>query len=89
MEFDIGNKTTQAVDSVSIKVLGGTFTLVELVLGTDQTAEDAVQTIRDVPAERWFVIVAENEVENRDTLALIDDDLEFHIHAMGRFQKEA
>jgi len=89
MELEIGDRITQAVEPFSIQVLGGTFTVAHLVLEPGTTVSGATQKLRAVPAEQWFVMVSDDEHTQPDSLAVIDDSLEFQVFALGRFRKGA
>jgi hypothetical protein len=77
------------VEPFQLRVLGGNFTVSELVLDVGEPQEAFMSHLRDIPADRWFVMVAEEEREDsQDTLAVIDDNFEFQIYAVGTFVNE-
>lgn len=75
------NRTT--VEPFKLGVLGGTFTVAEVILADGQSEEDAINLIHSTPADRWFVILADSEGTTRDVLALIDDEYEFRFVGTG------
>ena len=83
MSTDNTPKTHHPVDSFSVKVLGGTFRVNELLLGENESSQQVSAAITTTPEERWFVMVAEESEENRDALAVIDDQMEFQLMAYG------
>lgn len=77
------------VEPFRLQVLGGSFTVSELVLNEGEPQEAVMAHLREIPADRWFVMVAEEEREDSsDTLAVIDDNFEFKIYAVGTFVNE-
>ena len=77
------------MESFDVKVLGGTFTVQELIRQEVSGQVPSLEFIRTVPPDRWFVMLDENlSGDQRDTLALTDDDFEFQIMASGNFQGE-
>lgn len=76
-----------AVERFRLAVVGGTFTVAEVVLAPGQSAAQAVASIRAEPAERWLVMAAD-AAAGKDALALIDDAYECQIIALGSLQPE-
>ncbi len=77
------------MDSFDVKVLGGVFTVHELVDAEVTGQKPTLEFIRTVTPDRWFVMLDEKiSGDQRDTLALIDDNFEFQIMASGNFQGE-
>ncbi len=77
-----------AVERFPLAVVGGTFTVAEVLLGPGQTPLQAVASIRGEPAERWLVMAAAEHGEGADALALINDAYECQVVALGRLQAE-
>ena len=88
MAIDLDTLNLSEVESFPIKVLGGTFTVNEVVAEEGTPPEEAASKIKELPSERWFVLLAETGDSQKDTLALIDDDVEFLVFATGVFQGE-
>jgi hypothetical protein len=44
--------------------------------------------IRETPADRWFVILADSEGTTQDVLALIDDEYEFMFVGLGTLEND-
>ena len=75
------------MDSFDIKVLGGNFKVEELLPQEGQTEEEVREHIKTVTQDRWFVLLDDELTEDeRDTLAVVDDDFEFQVVAAGQFQ---
>ena len=81
-------QTYKSVESFNVKVLGGTFYVSEVNLENGQLAQDLVRTIREIPEDRWFVMASDDDTDHLDSLAIIDDDLEFRIYARGHLEQE-
>lgn len=79
----IEDKKRATVEQFRLGILGGTFTVMEVIIEDDQTAEDALNLIQSTASERWFVILADSEGTTQDVLALIDDEYEFQFVALG------
>lgn len=77
-----------AVEAFKLGVLGGTFTVTDVILADDQTQEDALNLIHSTPADRWFVILADSEGTTQDVLALIDEDYEFRFVGLGTLDND-
>ena len=77
-----------AVESFSIKVLGGSFHVSEVCLTETETAQQIVKIIQELPEDRWFVMASDDESDHMDSLAVIDDDLEFRIYARGHLEQD-
>jgi len=73
----------------TIKVLGGQFTVHEVISQDQSNPAEAIGRMLSVPAERWFVVLDERwDGQPRDALALIDDQFEFQTVATGVFEGE-
>jgi len=71
----------------TIRVMGGQFTVREILSGQNRSAEQMVGFMLTVPPERWFVTLDESgDSGMRDALALIDDQFAFQTLATGTFQ---
>ena len=86
--MDIGNKTRVKVTPFQLRVLGGMFTVEEFVMEEGQSKDEFHKHVKSIPSDRWFVMLAEDDEQAPDTLAIIDDDFEFQIYAVGSFQNE-
>ena len=77
------------MEPFTIQVLGGQFTVEKIVPQPGQNEDDAGRAMRELPPERWFVVLDEPpDGDPVDALALIDDDLEFQTLATGTFKGE-
>ena len=77
------------IEPFQLRVLGGSFTVSKLVLDEDEPQDAFLSHLREIPPDRWFVMVAEEEGEDAsDTLAVIDDNFQFQIYAVGTFVNE-
>ena len=77
----------QPMQPFTIKVLGGQFTVHQIVQQSEQSLSDTINMMLTVPAERWFVVLDDPLGDNpRDALALIDDELAFQNMATGVFE---
>lgn len=81
------SKHPRTVPSFTVDVLGGRFTVKHVLHRPDEAHEDVVSAIKALPPDRWFVMVAEDARASQDALALIDDDLEFQVYALGVLQQ--
>ena len=81
-------QTYKSVESFNVKVLGGTFYVSEVNLENGQMPQDLVRAIREIPEDRWFVMASDDDSDHLDSLAIIDDDLEFRIYARGHLEQE-
>jgi len=86
--MDIGKKSRVPIKPFQLPVLGGTFTIQEFVMDRNQSRDEFGKFIKNIPSDRWFVMLAEEDESGPDTLAVIDDQFEFQIHAVGSFQHE-
>ena len=77
-----------AVEAFKLGVLGGTFTVTDVILVDGQTQEDALNLIHSTSADRWFVILADSEGTTQDVLALIDEDYEFRFVGLGTLDND-
>ena len=75
------------MESLDVQVLGGTFTVLEIISQENQTEDQIRDILQSVPPDRWFVMLDEEIAgDQKDTLALIDDNFEFLILAAGKFE---
>lgn len=73
----------------TIKVLGGSFTVHEIVPQDHQDPAETISMMLSIPAERWFVVLDDPLGDHpRDALALIDDQFSFQTMATGVFEGE-
>ncbi len=86
MDDTYQDKNREIVEPIELGVLGGTFTVKEVIVEPGQTKDGVVQFISDTPSDRWFVILAETEGTTQDVLALIDDEYEFQFIGLGTLQ---
>jgi hypothetical protein len=83
MSIDAHSKRPQSVPSLTVKVLGGTFHVSQILLEPQESRESVLAILRQTEADRWFVMVSDNGGDAQDALAMIDDRLEFQIYAQG------
>ena len=76
------------VPDFPVKVLGGTFTVRQVLHGQWESRDDVLSVLRATPADRWFVMVSDDEVGQQDSLAMLDDDLEIQIYALGVLRQD-
>lgn len=88
MTAPIEDSNRVAVEPFQLGVLGGTFTVTEVILANGQTQEDALILIHSTPGDRWFVILADSEGTTQDVLALIDDEYEFRFVGLGTLEND-
>ena len=88
MTAAIEDSNRVAVEPFKLGVLGGIFTVTEIILADSQTQEDALELIHSTPADRWFVILADSEGTTQDVLALIDDEYEFRFVGLGTLDND-
>jgi hypothetical protein len=82
-------KVTPPMQPFTIRVLGGQFTVLEIVPRDDRSPAELIDLMLSIPPERWFVVLDEDsEMRPRDALALIDDEFQFQTLAVGTFQGE-
>ena len=81
------NRNSKSVSPFSVEVLGGSFTVQEILLEDGQDPNEQVATIKATPEDRWFVMVSEDAASPQDSLAMIDDNLNFHVYALGQLNK--
>ena len=86
--MEIGKKTRVKITPFQLRVLGGIFTVEEFVMEKGQSKDEFQKQMRGIPSDRWFVMLAEDDEKTPDTLAIIDDEFEFQIYAVGSFQNE-
>jgi len=82
------NPEFRAVESFSIKVLGGTFHVSEVSLEVAASAAERIRILRELPEDRWFVMASDDDSDHLDSLAIIDDDMEFRIYARGHLEQD-
>ena len=76
------------VDQFRLPVIGGTFTVAEVLLAPGQDAGQALETIRSQPVERWLVLTAPGHVQGEDAIALINDAYECQVMALGSLKTD-
>lgn len=76
------------VESYSVKVLGGTFHVKEVLVEDGGSPEEVTAIIKGTSEDLWFVMAAEDTAEQTDSLALIDDDLDFKVCALGELSPD-
>ena len=76
------NTPRKPVDTFPLKVMGGTFTVAEVMLAPGQNPGQDVESIRAQPFDRWLVMTAGQDVA-ADALALINDAYECQVMALG------
>lgn len=82
------DKRGEEVETFSVPVSGGTFYVSEVFLAPGENREEVIAFIRNTPEDRWFVMVSENPDDALDSLAMIDDNLEFQILARGQLKQD-
>lgn len=89
--LDTNQKNVIPITPFQVKVLGGTFNVTEIRVGAGESTEQVIASLTTTSEDRWFVMAAE-ETEGAeaqmDTLAIIDDNMEFQIVAQGQLQPE-
>ena len=88
MASQIEDQNREFIEPFKMGVLGGTFTVIEVVLQDGQSQDDAINLIHSTPADRWFVILADAEGTTQDVLALIDDEYEFRFVGLGTLDSD-
>lgn len=88
MAFDGSHKASVSVLNFAVKVLGGTFHVRAVLVNDGETPQSVRTLIQETPADRWFVMVADDAANDDDALAMIDDNLEFQIHAHGVLRQD-
>jgi len=83
MTVDSQEKRSQRVPAFTVKVLGGRFRVSSILLQAQEAPERVLAVLQETEADRWFVMVSDNGGEGQDSLAMIDDSLEFQIYAQG------
>ena len=81
--MDINQKVPRPVEPFQVKVLGGEFQVSEVLVDENTSNEQTIATITTTPEERWFVMAGEEREDQKDALAIIDDNMEFQIMAFG------
>ena len=77
------------MESIDVKVLGGTFQIEDLKPSEGQSPEDLKAIIVAAPPESWIIVLHDSFSEEEvDTLAMIDEEFEMQIVAVGRFRGE-
>ena len=78
------------MEPFTIAVLGGSFTVERIVPQPGEPEEGPLRLMRELPAERWFVVLHEPEdAKPVDALTLIDEDLNIRSLATGHFTPES
>jgi len=85
---DFDGKSRHPISGLTVDVLGGRFSVAELLLDGNQEPETAINTIHDISPDRWLVIVSEEQGNSEDILALINDEFEFDSVAIGTLVNE-
>ena len=89
MTDDAQEKSRVPLEPITLKVLGGTFTVRAVFAQPEENVEAMVGMIRSTPSDRWFVMLAEEQDAGAmDVLALIDDDFEFQSIAAGTMEND-
>lgn len=88
MTTNFAEKNRVSVEAFDLIVLGGTFTVSEIIVEDGQTEDEVMELIRSTPADRWFVILADSEGTTQDVLALIDDEYDFLFVGLGTLESE-
>ena len=88
MTTNFAEKNRVSVKGFDLIVLGGTFTVSEIIVEDGQTEDEVMELIRSTPADRWFVILADSEGTTQDVLALIDDEYDFLFVGLGTLESE-
>jgi hypothetical protein len=83
MNVDAHDKRSLSVDAFSVKVLGGRFQVTSILLQPEEHQKQVLAILQETEADRWFVMVSDNGSDAQDSLAMIDDALEFQIYAHG------
>ena len=77
------------MESFEVKVLGGTFQVEDLKPSDGQSLEEAEAMVTAAPPESWIIVLHDSfSDEEVDTLAMIDEEFEMQIVAVGRFRGE-
>ena len=77
------------VQQFTLKVIGGLFTVAQVLLSPGQSAGQAVESIRGQPSDRWLVMAAAQQGGDADALALINDAYECQVVALGTLKPDA
>ena len=88
MSQDPMSKTPEMVDTFTVKVIGGTFHIREVMVSEDSGLDTVQETIRATAEDQWFVMTSEDSGEPMDSLAMIDENLEFQVFARGNLQQD-
>ncbi|MCH9045981.1 MAG: hypothetical protein IIA40_07720 [SAR324 cluster bacterium] len=88
MNLDSHGKYPMAVEPFRVKVLGGSFHVSEVLLMGEESSQDVIAIIDATPEDRWFVMVSDSSSDERDSLTMVDDNLEFQIYAHGVLRQE-
>lgn len=79
---------TEKTDPFTVKVLGGKFHVHEIALQSARSTAEIRNEIQEVTEDRWFVMVSDHPGEKHDSLAVIDDGLEFQVFALGSLEQD-
>ncbi len=88
MTEDLAEKLTQDVEPFSVSVSGGAFHISQVMVDEGQPLDEVVSLIKGTEEDRWFVMVSENPDVESDSLAMIDDLLEFQVLARGHLKQD-
>lgn len=88
MEWDGRHPQSPVSPGLTVNVLGGTFYVSELQLNGHESPEAVTSILRELPADRWFVMVSDHPGDAQDALAMIDDALELQIYARGVLRQD-
>lgn len=88
MTEDLAEKSTMDVEPFSVTVSGGAFHINQVLVDEGQPPDEVVTLIKGTEEDRWFVMVSENPDVESDSLAMIDDRLEFQVLARGNLEQD-
>ena len=76
------------VSGFALRVIGGVFTVAEVLLSSGQDTGQVVESIRSQPSDRWLVMASSNQGPEADALALINDAFECQVVALGSLKTD-
>lgn len=85
---ELGKKPRKAVTPFNVEVMGGVFTVQEIVLSDVAQEAQVMMILKETPADRWFVMLQEEGPGTLDILALINENFDFNTYAVGQFKGE-
>lgn len=88
MTENIPEKLSKDVEPFSVSVSGGDFYINQVLVDEGQSPDEVVSLIKGTEEDRWFVMVSENPDAESDSLAMIDDLLEFQVLARGNLKQD-